>query len=58
MTEPLVCAPGDRFVARLASPVVTLGGGVLLYVSHITERENADPDQHVVKKWMELSTPY
>jgi len=30
MTEPLVCAPGDRFVARLASPVVTLGGGVIL----------------------------
>jgi len=30
MTEPLVCAPGDRFVVRLASPVVTLGGGVIL----------------------------
>lgn len=30
MEEPLVCAPGDRFVVRLASPVVTLGGGVIL----------------------------
>lgn len=30
MTEPLVCAPGDRFVVRLASPVETLGGGVIL----------------------------
>ncbi len=30
MTEPLVCAPGDRFVVRLATPVVTLGGGVIL----------------------------
>lgn len=30
MIEPLVCAPGDRFVARLASPVETLGGGVIL----------------------------
>lgn len=30
MTEPLVCAPGDLFVVRLASPVVTLGGGVIL----------------------------
>jgi selenocysteine-specific elongation factor len=30
LTEPLVCAPGDHFVARLASPVMTLGGGVIL----------------------------
>ena len=30
MDEPLVCAPGDRFVLRLASPVETLGGGVIL----------------------------
>ncbi len=30
MTEPLVCAPGDRFVVRLATPVMTLGGGVIL----------------------------
>lgn len=30
MIEPLVCAPGDRFVVRLASPVETLGGGVIL----------------------------
>lgn len=28
--EPLVCAPGDRFVVRLASPALTLGGGVIL----------------------------
>ncbi len=30
MAENLVCAPGDRFVMRLASPVLTLGGGVIL----------------------------
>ena len=30
LEEPLVCAPGDRFVLRLASPAVTLGGGVIL----------------------------
>ena len=30
LSEPLVCAPGDRFVVRLASPVITLGGGVIL----------------------------
>ena len=28
--EPVVCAPGDRFVLRLLTPVVTLGGGVIL----------------------------
>ena len=27
LSEPLVCAPGDRFILRLASPSVTLGGG-------------------------------
>jgi len=30
LSEPVVCAPGDRFVLRLASPAVTLGGGVVL----------------------------
>jgi len=30
LEEPLVCAPGDRFILRLASPMVTLGGGVIL----------------------------
>ncbi|MBL8858246.1 MAG: selenocysteine-specific translation elongation factor [Planctomycetes bacterium] len=30
LSEPVVCAPGDRFVVRLASPAWTLGGGVVL----------------------------
>lgn len=30
LEQPLVCAPGDRYVLRLASPMVTLGGGVIL----------------------------
>jgi len=30
LEEPVVSAPGDRFVLRLLSPVVTLGGGVVL----------------------------
>jgi selenocysteine-specific elongation factor len=30
LAEPVACAPGDRFVLRLASPSVTLGGGVVL----------------------------
>ncbi len=30
LEEPLVCAPGDSFILRLASPAETLGGGVIL----------------------------
>jgi len=30
LEEPVVCAPGDRYVLRLASPAVTLGGGSIL----------------------------
>ena len=30
LEEPVVCAPGDRYVLRLASPALTLGGGALL----------------------------
>jgi len=30
LESPLVAAPGDRFVLRLASPSITLGGGVLI----------------------------
>ncbi len=30
LDEPLVCAPGDAFVLRLASPSLTLGGGRII----------------------------
>ncbi|MCP3914118.1 MAG: selenocysteine-specific translation elongation factor [bacterium] len=30
LSEPVVCAPGDPFIVRLASPLVTLGGGTIL----------------------------
>jgi selenocysteine-specific elongation factor len=30
LEEPVVCAPGDPFVLRLASPLLTLGGGRIL----------------------------
>jgi len=30
LEHALVCAPGDRFVVRLASPMVTIGGGTIL----------------------------
>jgi selenocysteine-specific elongation factor len=30
LQDPIVCAPGDRFILRLLSPGITLGGGVIL----------------------------
>jgi selenocysteine-specific elongation factor len=30
LSEPVVCAPGDPFILRLASPAVTLGGGSIV----------------------------
>jgi len=30
LDEPVITAPGDRFVMRLLSPVITLGGGIVL----------------------------
>jgi selenocysteine-specific elongation factor len=30
LERPMVCAPGDRFILRLASPAITLGGGLVL----------------------------
>ncbi|MCZ6598746.1 MAG: selenocysteine-specific translation elongation factor [Planctomycetota bacterium] len=30
LEDAVVCAPGDRFVLRLLSPMITLGGGVVL----------------------------
>ncbi|MFN0056977.1 MAG: selenocysteine-specific translation elongation factor [Planctomycetota bacterium] len=30
LTEPIVVAPGDRYVFRLESPMITLGGGEIL----------------------------
>ncbi len=30
LAEDLVCAPGDRYVLRLAAPAITLGGGAIL----------------------------
>ncbi|MFT6364538.1 MAG: selenocysteine-specific elongation factor, partial [Planctomycetota bacterium] len=42
MDEPVITAPGDRFVLRLLSPVITLGGGTVLEESrHRLKRNKA-----------------
>ena len=33
LSEPLLLVPGDRFIARMFSPVVTIGGGVVLDIA-------------------------
>jgi selenocysteine-specific elongation factor len=40
LDEAVVVAPGDRFIARLPSPMVTLGGGTVLGESRIRLRRN------------------
>ncbi|MEW6074386.1 MAG: selenocysteine-specific translation elongation factor [Planctomycetota bacterium] len=42
LAEPVVAAPGDRFVLRLASPVVTLGGGTILEESRFRLKRRKD----------------
>jgi selenocysteine-specific elongation factor len=60
LEQPLVAMPGDRFVIRSYSPIVTIGGGTLLdvapprfkrkapaLVAHLTLLEQGQPDEVV-----------
>jgi selenocysteine-specific elongation factor len=38
-TEPMLLLPGDRFIVRQFSPVVTIGGGVVLDASPATRKQ-------------------
>lgn len=40
--EPMLILPGDRFIARQFSPVVTIGGGVVLDASRVTRKQRAE----------------
>ena len=42
LSEPILLLPGDRFIVRQFSPVVTIGGGMVLDASPITHRQRAD----------------
>lgn len=42
LAEPALLLPGDRFIVRQFSPVVTVGGGVVLDASPIARRQRAD----------------
>ncbi len=40
--EPMLLLPADRFIVRQFSPVVTIGGGVVLDASPATRKQNAE----------------
>jgi selenocysteine-specific elongation factor len=41
LAEPMLLLPGDRFIARQFSPVVTIGGGIVLDASPVTRKQRA-----------------
>ena len=42
LSEPALLLPGDRFIVRQFSPVVTMGGGVVLDAAPATRRQRAE----------------
>jgi selenocysteine-specific elongation factor len=58
LDEPVVTAPGDRFVLRLESPARTLGGGVILEESkHRLKRFKAFVVEELSRQASSLSSP-
>ena len=43
LREPALLLPGDRFIIRMFSPVVTIGGGIVLDTGGVRYRKSADP---------------
>jgi selenocysteine-specific elongation factor len=41
-TEPMLLLPGDRFIVRQFSPVVTIGGGIVLDASPATRKQRIE----------------
>ncbi len=59
LRDPLLLLPGDRFIVRMFSPVITIGGGVVLDINsrprrsrqalrRLTVLETARPEERVV----------
>jgi len=58
LDEPIVTAPGDRFVVRLESPAWTLGGGVILEESkHRLKRFKSFVVEELSRQATSLSSP-
>jgi selenocysteine-specific elongation factor len=58
LSDPVVCAPGDRYVLRLASPTVTLGGGSILEESrHRLKRFKGFVIEELARQEASLESP-
>ncbi|MBI3726415.1 selenocysteine-specific translation elongation factor [bacterium] len=58
LTEPVVFAPGDKFIARLHSPLETIGGGTLLGASkHRLKAGKAFVIERLTEKEAALENP-
>ena len=53
--EPMLLLPGDRFIVRQFSPVVTIGGGVVLDASPATRKQRAEDAAAFLKTMREGS---
>ena len=49
LREPLLLLPGDRFIVRMFSPVVTIGGGVVLDIEAPRRMRRADLDRRLTQ---------
>ena len=51
LAEPVLLLPGDRFILRQFSPVVTIGGGLVIDAAPLprAERKQAEPEHRIAK---------
>ncbi len=49
LREPLLLLPGDRFIVRMFSPVVTIGGGVVLDIAAPPRIKRAELDRRLTQ---------
>ena len=49
LRDPLLLLPGDRFIVRMFSPVVTIGGGVILDIAPPTRVRRAQLDRRLTQ---------
>ncbi len=55
LREPLLLLPGDRFIVRMFSPVVTIGGGTVIDLAAPARMRRADLDRRLAK--LEVASP-
>ncbi len=49
LSEPLLLLPGDRFIVRMFSPVITIGGGVVLDIAAPRRRPSWQPPLRILE---------